>query len=284
MCASLAAALLLLCEPSPQDQQAALQAAYEELLAVSPTPKGVAAEQAVWLEDLEGYVEPADHADMIADRIEDLRSEAARDRRVRQVKVDHAGDLEKNCVEIDLKGCSVPAGGFVNDGDRRLYWQLQDGYTDDDGISARLVLLADSQAARYYLQPVVWASGGVTYDPPVVFGGGDGTPTYVAIPGRYMGTGNHNADLVFRWAEDGELVQVDNWSWRTTLDQKLPEGLGVWKGVDFNYPIMFAHSPLWRADDGNCCPNGGEVFLDFAIEDDVLVVTSAHVREAGAED
>ena len=172
MCASLAAALLLLCEPSPQDQQAALQAAYEELLAVSPTPKGVAAEQAVWLEDLEGYVEPADHADMIADRIEELRSEAARDRRVRQVKVDHAGDLEKNCVEIDLKGCSVPAGGFVNDGDRRLYWQLQDGYTDDDGISARVVLLSDAGfAAVGPIRPIAWAAGGVMYDPPVVFGG-----------------------------------------------------------------------------------------------------------------
>lgn len=288
MCVSLAAALILACAPTPQDQATALQAAYDEAVAASPTPKGMAAQQAYWLDDLDTYyTDPEDRAEAVASRIEDLKRMAERDRRVRQLQFNSMGELQTDCVEIDLKGCSVPAGGWVNgNGDYSLYWQLQDGYTDEDGISARMVLLADGMAARYTLRPVAWASGGVTYDAPVVFGGGDGTPTYVAIAGRYMGTGNHNADLIFRWADDGELVQVDNWSWRDTLDQKLPEGLEIWKGVDFQYAELFAASPLWKQGDGNCCPTGGEVFLDFEIQDDVLVVTSANVRgaEAAAED
>lgn len=286
MCVSLAAALILACAPTPQDQAAALQAAYDEAVAASPTPKGMAAQQAYWLDDLDTYyTDPEDRAEAVASRIDDLKRMAERDRRVREVIVrGGVGELSERCVEIDLKGCSVPAGGFINGPyPQPLFWQMQDGYTDEDGISARLVLLSDAGFAGIGpIRPIAWATGGVTYEAPVVIGGGDGSPTYVAIAGRYMGTGNHNADLIFRWADDGELVQVDNWSWRDSLDQKLPEGLEIWKGVDFQYAELFAASPLWKQGDGNCCPTGGEVFLDFEIQDDVLVVTSANVRSAEA--
>ncbi len=282
MCASIAAALLLACAPTPQDQAAALQAAYQEALAQTPSPIELTRQQTYWLEDLNTYSQDeADKAIQVQDRIDALKAQAARDRRVHGLKINNSSDLAGACVEIDLRGCSVDAGGFIKAGDGRvLHWQLQNGYTQEDGIQGRLVLLADGMAARSYLQPVAWATGGVSYEAPVVFmDGGENASTYVALPGRYMGTGNHNADLVYRWNADGSLTQIDNWAWTDQIDTMLPEGLEIWKGVDFDYQNMFARSALWQSDDGNCCPTGGEAYIGFEVKDEAIVVSDLTVHD-----
>ena len=87
------------------------------------------------------------------------------------------------------------------------------------------------------------------------------------------GTGAHNADVIFRLTDsaDRPLRQIDNFSWRDDLDDRLPRGLEVWKGVNFAYEALMAETSLWRSNDANCCPTGGEAYLDFEICDDRLV-------------
>ena len=76
-------------------------------------------------------------------------------------------------------------------------------------------------------------------------------------------------------------ADVDIESWRDTLPARLPAGLGVWKGVRYNFTALRSSSPLWRTDDANCCPTGGRADFAFAVRDGVLTVTDVQARPAG---
>jgi len=244
----------------------AVERAYATARAVSPTPLSVDRERAAWL------MERAEST-AVAETDEQWRTywvtSADRDITTRGMAVP-AGDLAQGCIDIRLGGCSSPSGGYVTMGEHRLFWQLQEGSTPEDGVGAGFVLLADAGA---HLNPVAWDFDGVFYEPPVVFRQDDSL--YVAVAGRSAGTGGFNVDRLFRWTPDAPepLVQIDNETWRDTLDQHLPPGLSVWKGVAFNYPSLSAGTALWRDQDGNCCPTGGQASIGFEIRGDALVVT-----------
>jgi len=72
----------------------------------------------------------------------------------------------------------------------------------------------------------------------------------------------------------------DNFTWREGLGARLPQGLEVWKGVNFAYEALMADTALWRTSDANCCPTGGEAHLDFEIRDDRLTLTGVQVNDA----
>lgn len=256
--------------------------AYEAALAVSPTARQLEAEQRDWLKyrELDEYGYGAEGDD---ERMLTLRRQAARDAALAQTVL-AAPDGLASCVGVVLKGCSSRAAGWLNspNGDR-LFWQLQDGFTDENGITGGIVLL--SSGGMGPIRPVAWAFEGYRYDAPVLLES-EGR-LYVAVPGRMQGTGYGNADVIFRWEPDAvqPLVQVDNWSWRDALAERLPKGLEVWKGVDFRYADgeIWAWTPLWREGDGNCCASGGTASLAFDLTDDVMVLGHVSARDTIVE-
>lgn len=259
--------------PSPE-----LNAAFEAARTASPTAPQLQTEHREWLHyrALDEFGNGADGDD---GRIADLNRRAQRDRALREVTVSSPEALGA-CIGSALKGCSSRAAGWLStrDGDR-LFWQLQDGVTDENGITGGFMLLSGGGAGPVH--PRAWAFDGYRYEAPtLLMVEGE---MYVAVAGRMAGTGNGNADALFRWSPDAAepLVQIDNWSWREQLAERLPSGLEVWKGVDYRYADseIWAWTKLWQPNDGNCCPSGGEAMLSFVIRDDVLVLDGANVQE-----
>lgn len=255
---------------------------YEAAIAVSPTSRQLEAEQREWLtyRELNEYGYGADGDD---ERMLELRRDADRDFAIGRIELSSPNSLSA-CIGPALKGCSSRAAGWLTspDGDR-LFWQLQDGFTDENGITGGVMLMPSDGMGP--LRPKAWAFEGYRYEAPTLLMI-DGK-MYVAVAGRMQGTGNGNADVIFRWDPDAEtqLVQVDNWSWREALKERLPTGLEVWKGVDFRYSDegAWAWTPLWREGDGNCCASGGTAGLGFRIEDDVLVLDSVSAHDTIVE-
>ena len=263
----------------------ALGDAYDAAMEASPTPRQLEADQRDWVRyrEADEYGTGAEGDD---ERIDYLNRLAARDRALGQIVLPNA-DLPNACIGEALKGCSSRAGGWLTAPDgQRLYWQMQDGFTDETGVSGGFVLLGDAGAARMGpIKPIGWAYEGYRYEAPVsLFIDGH---LYVAVSGRMQGTGNGNADVLFRWTpgETRELTQVDNWSWRESLAEQLPRGLEVWKGVDYRYNDegVWAWTLLWREGDGNCCASGGSAMLEFRIEDDRLILHTVSPRDAIVE-
>lgn len=257
----------------------ALTAAYDAAIAASPTARQLEAEQREWVHyrDIDEYGYGAEGDD---ERLLELRRRTARDQALGRIALASPEALA-SCVGEALNSCFSRAAGWLTspDGDR-LFWQLQDGVTDETGITGGVMLLTADGAGS--LRPRAWAFEGYRYEAPTLLMA-EGR-LYVAVAGRMQGTGNGNADVMFRWTPgaDQPLVQIDNWSWHNQLAAQLPPGLEVWKGVDFRYADseVWAWTKLWQATDGNCCPSGGEATLAFDIRDDALVLEGVNVHDA----
>jgi hypothetical protein len=254
-----------------------LEAAFDAARQVSPVPLSLDRQQAEWNEYGDQGVQGR------ADLIDDLNARAARDRNAWDLRTTSA-ELARACVPIALRDCHNVSGGYVRRQDRpTLYWQIQRGFTESGGVAGGFVLL-QLEPDGGALRPVAWDFEGFVYQQPE-WAEGAGDPdgdVFVAVAGVHDGTGARNADVIFRiGAEVGRpLVQIDNFSWRDSLDVQLPQGLEVWKGVNFAYGALMADTALWRTGDANCCPTGGEAFLDFEIRDDRLTLTNVHINEA----
>ena len=170
------------------------------------------------------------------------------------------------------QGCGVTASGILwrKDG-QPVHWQMMDGASGEDGIGAGIVLWAASGHGTAKL--IGWSFDGVHYEPPRLTQGG-----MIWVPGRVAGTGNGNADLLFKWDDASKAWQdIELESWRAALPSKLPKGFGIWKGVDYDFEGLAASSKLWRDKDGNCCPSGGEALLEFTITGRGLVLKDVRV-------
>lgn len=252
---------------APQDSRGRAEAAFAAARAVSPTPVSLDHTRLVWLDD-----RAVDSAYTVAtdeEWTERWTISAARDARVRSLAV-QGESLSTTCVDIGLSDCSTPTGGYLNIRGSRLMWQLQDGFTPEDGKSAGYVLLTGSDRLR----AEAWGHEGVWYEAPKIVWMED--QAYIAVAGVMAGTGAFNADALYRFTPgaDRPLTEIDNASWRADdLPGLLPPGLEIWKGVTFNYDTLTARTGLWRPSDGNCCPSGGEATLIFEIRGDRLVLT-----------
>ncbi len=103
------------------------------------------------------------------------------------------------------------------------------------------------------------------------------------IPLRFSGTGSLNDDRYFLWLESA-WQRLDTSSWSKELSRRLPADHGVWKGVVLDLENMRAESPVWRTDrDGNCCPTGGHVTVEFRLDGDRLVIDRAEHVPAGLD-
>lgn len=257
---------LMTAAAAPQDRQGEAEAVFAAARAVSPTPVRLDHERLVWLEDRAR--DSAYAADTDEEWITRWTTAAARDSKARSLAV-ALDSLPGQCVDIGLNNCLSTMGGYLNIRGEPLMWQLQQGSTDEDGVSGGYVLMTGSDRLR----PEAWSHEGVWYDAPRAFWIED--KAYVAVAGVMAGTGSWNADALYRYTPDADhpLTEIDNTSWRDTdLPALLPQGLELWKGVAFNYDSLTARTALWRPDDGNCCPTGGQATLEFEIRGDRLVL------------
>ncbi|MBN8551964.1 MAG: hypothetical protein J0L52_03590 [Caulobacterales bacterium] len=173
--------------------------------------------------------------------------------------------LAGGCIGTALSGCTAPSAGYVNGPNgHRLAWQIQQGSTDYAGVSAGVILF---RIDGDLLHPIGWSFEAGSFQAPEMFE--QSGRIFVAAEGYQVGTGSQNADVLFRL--DGERwTEIEIESWKSALAEALPDGLGVWKGVDYAWPEMMAFSSLWRPDDANCCPTGGEAVIDLRADGTAL--------------
>lgn len=195
------------------------------------------------------------------------------------VRADSLPGLDDTCLETQLQNCSVLASGYIGDGEGpRIAFQTQDGFTEEDGVKGGVVLFSEDETGWSLFAR---AFDGYRYDVPRLAAG---EAIMLHVPGYAGGTGAYNADLLFVRDDSGAAPERESWraidldAWRRDIGGLLPEGHEIWKGVDYDFGDWFygqlnARTPLWRADDGNCCPSGGWATIHFAIDDDVLVAT-----------
>jgi hypothetical protein len=257
-----------------------LSARLREVLAVTPRPatwRARAAQFRAWLpqyRNLDG--KPADEefaAQQVRDQIAELDKEIAQARTLLPAD-DAAQALGERCLATWLSmGCEAVASGVLRGPDGlRVAWQLQRGASEEDGLGMGVILWDVTRPGQP--QRIGWSFEGVSFQAPRLTEQG-----LLWVPGRRAGTGEGNADLLFQH-RDGGWSEVELASWRDALDRRLPAGLGVWKGVDYDFEGLGAATELWRSDDANCCPTGGQAHLRFAIESDSLKLESLQVHEA----
>jgi len=94
------------------------------------------------------------------------------------------------------------------------------------------------------------------------------------VPLRFSGTGSLNDDRYLVWRE-AAWKRLDSTSWHRELTAWLPDGHAVWKGVVLDLERMRAETPVWKEHDGNCCPTGGSIKVELALDEDTLVIERA---------
>ena len=188
--------------------------------------------------------------------------------------------IDDTCLETDLRGCDVLSSGYIaSERGRRLAFQTQAGFTDEDGVRGGVVLFEDTPDGWSLLARAFDADH---YDLPRLV---EHDLTLLHVPGMGGGSGSYNADLLFVWGDTGAARFAEGWqridldTWLTTIADHLPARHEIWQGVDYDFDDWFhgrleARTPLWRSDDGNCCPSGGWATIHFALEQDALVVTA----------
>lgn len=244
---------------------ATLDDAYRQALALSPMPYEVEARRRDWLSM------PADQRGDEAHELERLQRRIVQDRKARAIRTTTEA-LPGGCVDIVLKGCSVTAGGFVQGGGRRLWFQIQDGFTDEDGVGGGVVIF--EQEAGGALKPIFWTFEGSRYDAPLLTPHGQGQWLLIA-PGLSRGTGSGDMTVMMLW-RDGAWRAVDmDWQGRAG---DLLKGFEVRHQPRWHFPELSAHTPLWRPSDPNCCGQGGAAGLSFDIVQDRLILTDVNIQ------
>lgn len=268
------AAALAACGQAPAAAEEPLAAtvdgAYRQALAVTPMPYEVESEHRFWLS------QPASERGADEFYVEELQRRITQDRKARAVRTTVEA-LKEGCVDIVLKGCSVASGGFVQGGDQRLWFQIQNGFTDEDGVGGGVVIFEQETGGA--LKPIYWTFEGARYDAPMIAPNGENGQVLI-VPGISRGTGSGDMTVMMVW-RDGQWRPVDV-DWQSRVGDKL-EGFEVRHQPRWHFPELSAHTPLWRTDDGNCCGRGGDAGLDFDIVDDKLTLTGANIRRAGED-
>jgi hypothetical protein len=273
---ALIAALALMLTPAVARAQVAVETAFRDALTVTPLPKTLQAEQAEWLE-WRAEVDPEELTEFDAERDAELRAGAAADRAMRGWSTSRA-NLGSGCPPIGIERCEVIEGGFLrrplDEGHgETLHWIRLRGASESGPRAEGVVLLAGDDRLR----PVAWSARTFWHEPPQVVER-DGR-TLIALPATHDGTGRMNADVLFDWRTDGAMIEIDQRPFREQLQAALPPGLEIWKGLLFRWPSLMAETSLWQANDGNCCPTGGEAWIDMRIEGDALVLGEFTPRE-----
>jgi hypothetical protein len=246
---------------------------WQQVLAVTPRPASWAARRAELEDDATWTtLSPADRLAALQTETGRLRRELAHHRAI-PARIERLGE---GCVG-PLRGCRVPADGVLRGEDGiELRWQVQRGFTAEEGTSGGLVVF---QRRGRELRPLTWSFEGYDWQAPRLVEHDEGL--LLAAIGFRAGSGHGNADLLYRRSGDA-WREVELESWKLALPRHLPAGLGVGKGVDYDFARMTARMSLWRDADGNCCPTGGQALADLRLDGNRLVLV--RLRRIGLED
>lgn len=242
----------------------AVAGAYRQALAASPLAWQVEHEHRYWT------TAAADQRSDEASYLADLQARIREDRKAAAVRT--TPDALNVCVEVVLKGCGVRSAGFLGMGDEgRIWWQIQDGYTDEDGVGGGVVVF--EEVAGGQLKPLVWTFEGARYENPYLEPHGDGQWLLI-VPGLSRGTGSGDM-TVMMLRRDGGWHAVDM-DWQGRVGDRLG-GFEARRQPRWRFPALEAWSPLWRAENGNCCGTAGSVEMEFDVVDDRLTLTGAEI-------
>ena len=96
---------------------------------------------------------------------------------------------------------------------------------------------------------------------------------FLIVPARFTGTGSFRDDHVLvptltgEWKpiNSAQLDQETGLGWARQLQESLPEGFYLAKGILLDYETLTGESDVWRSDDPNCCPTGGRIWFQLKL-------------------
>lgn len=241
--------------------------AYRQALALSPLAWEVETEHRYWT------TAPADQRADEASYVADLQARIRQDRKASAIRT--TPTALNACVDVVLKGCAVRGAGFLGMGDDgRIWWQIQDGFTDEDGVGGGVVIFEEIEGGE--LKPILWTFEGSRYESPYLEPDGDGQWLLI-VPGLSRGTGSGDMTRMMVHRADGwHAVDMD---WQSRAGDKLG-GFETRHQPLWRFPRLVAWSPLWKADDGACCGTAGMVEMEFDVVDDRLTLIEADITPA----
>ena len=247
--------------------------AYEAALATSVTPRRLIDEQRDWLagRDANAVGEPND---IDRERIVELEARTAMDQAIRTATLTDAQPGE--CFGQALSACTSPIGGYLTGPNGAAFvWQLQQGLLPDGEKQGHGVVLALPGAGGQSV-PRVWVFGQAQRLPPQ-YVEREGR-RFLVLPARHDFL-DDGEDVVFEWSDGARLSQIDTWSWRDDLAERLPPGLTLPRNVAIDMTDLTARTPLWLGEGDTNEPDGGEATLRFVLKGDRLVLDTVRVRD-----
>ena len=189
--------------------------------------------------------------------------------------------LADDCMALASTNCTVTASGTLNSpseaATRRIVWQHLATQNPEFGNLMQMVIAWDVTDAAPMLIGFSTTDGEAR--PARLIDNGE--QLIVHLPAHTAGTGNGNADTLYLFDGTG-WTNIGMAGWKEELAAQLPEGLALWKGVEYDYYGLSSSFPLWRDDDANCCPTGGEAYVSFSVKDNRLSIESLDVRRGPA--
>lgn len=247
--------------------------AYEAALATSVTPRRLIDEQRAWLagRDRNAVGEPND---IDRERIAELEARAAMDQAIMTATVTDA--LPGECFGPALLACTSPIGGYLTDPNGTdLAWQMQRGLLPDGETEGHGVVVTAFDPGGQSV-PSVWVFGQAQRLPPQYIERAG--RRFLVLPARHDFLDDAE-DVVFEWSDGARLSQIDTWSWRDDLAERLPPGLTLPRNVAIDMAELTARTPLWLGDGDTDEPTGGEATLRFVLDGDRLVLDTVRVRD-----
>lgn len=257
-----------------------MAAAYSAAVAITPTPVTLRAAQRDFLvqrgmgEDGQPArtINVASLTELYQYRIQALTDETARAGKATASRL-RDDQLAERCVDLAITDCKVEESGKVPGSEPYggLFYQLQGPATEDGFTRGVVVLKADRPGM---LRPVLWNFEGDYPAAPSVVASPSGP--LLVVPAIGGGTGRFNAELIFRPAAGG-WRDLDIDAWRKPFNKQLPAGVGVWKGVEYDWKTLTLTTALWKDTDANCCPTGGMADAVLTVQGDDLALKSMKV-------
>ena len=245
-----------------------LDGAYRQALTLSPVRYEVENDHRYWT------TAPADQRLDEASYVAGLQERIRQDQKASAARTTAAA--LNTCVDVVMKSCTVRSAGFLGMGDAgRIWWQIQDGYTDEDGVGGGVMIFEEEAGGG--LKPILWTFEGSRYENPYLEPHGDGQWLLI-VPGLSRGTGSGDM-TVMMLHRDGVWRAVDM-DWQSRVGDKLG-GFEARHQPRWLFPRLEAWSPLWRADDANCCGSAGSAEMKFDVVEDRLTLANAEITAAG---